>query len=396
MKPGVMPGMIPIRASAPGKLLLIGEYAVLDGAPALVMAVDRRVLVRIDPAGDRPGRLNAPQLGIREAPMRIRGERLHCDGFNAAALGLTSRLVPAVLQTLGRAPEAIETVDIEIDSGALFESDGGRPVKLGLGSSAAVCASIAVALSEWFGDSGTGSGPVSDSGSDGASDTTSDTTYDRTFESATAALNRLERWLPVYRRALGSRASGADLAAAMLGGFSRFRSTGAVIDCRPLDWPDGLYWRAVWTGQAAQTTDFVGAYDAWKQNNPDAAAGFHARLSEIALSASANAGNGAVLFEASRDYAQAMTALGEAAGIDIVTAAHRRLAEFGGRCGVIYKSCGAGGGDLGIALALDPAALREFEAGISDCGGVPLNLSISGSGAEVMLPRVPESGEGNQ
>ena len=82
--------------------------------------------------------------------------------------------------------------------------------------------------------------------------------------------------------------------------------------------------------------------------------------------------------------------------VDIVTAAHRRLAEFGGRCGVIYKSCGAGGGDLGIALALDPAALREFETGISDCGGVPLNLSISGSGAEVMLPRVPESGEGNQ
>ncbi|PKL95245.1 MAG: ATP-binding protein, partial [Gammaproteobacteria bacterium HGW-Gammaproteobacteria-8] len=31
-----------ILADAPGKLLLLGEYAVLDGAPALVMAIDRR------------------------------------------------------------------------------------------------------------------------------------------------------------------------------------------------------------------------------------------------------------------------------------------------------------------------------------------------------------------
>jgi len=31
-------------ATAPGKLILTGEYAVLDGAPALVIAVDRRVV----------------------------------------------------------------------------------------------------------------------------------------------------------------------------------------------------------------------------------------------------------------------------------------------------------------------------------------------------------------
>ena len=32
-----------IEASAPGKLVLSGEYAVLSGGPALVAAVDRRV-----------------------------------------------------------------------------------------------------------------------------------------------------------------------------------------------------------------------------------------------------------------------------------------------------------------------------------------------------------------
>ena len=37
--------MTPIGASAPGKALLCGEYAVLEGAPAIVAAVDRRVSV---------------------------------------------------------------------------------------------------------------------------------------------------------------------------------------------------------------------------------------------------------------------------------------------------------------------------------------------------------------
>lgn len=37
--------MTPIGASAPGKALLCGEYAVLEGAPAIVSAVDRRVSV---------------------------------------------------------------------------------------------------------------------------------------------------------------------------------------------------------------------------------------------------------------------------------------------------------------------------------------------------------------
>ena len=38
-----------ITASAPGKFVLSGEYAVLDGAPAVCVAVDRRARVSIEP-----------------------------------------------------------------------------------------------------------------------------------------------------------------------------------------------------------------------------------------------------------------------------------------------------------------------------------------------------------
>jgi phosphomevalonate kinase len=43
----------PRLVTAPGKLVLMGEYAVLDGAPALVLAVHRGVGCRVEPGPDR-------------------------------------------------------------------------------------------------------------------------------------------------------------------------------------------------------------------------------------------------------------------------------------------------------------------------------------------------------
>jgi len=39
--------VIDVSASAPGKVVIAGEYAVLDGAPAICMAVNRRAHVSI-------------------------------------------------------------------------------------------------------------------------------------------------------------------------------------------------------------------------------------------------------------------------------------------------------------------------------------------------------------
>lgn len=61
-----------VTASAPGKLILFGEHAVVYGRPALVAAVDLRLTARLA-AGDgaagpgAPVRLRVPQLGLDEA-----------------------------------------------------------------------------------------------------------------------------------------------------------------------------------------------------------------------------------------------------------------------------------------------------------------------------------------
>src|SRR5438045_3958935 len=42
-----------LRASAPGSLMLLGEYAVLHGQHALVCAIDKRMTVTLSPRDDK-------------------------------------------------------------------------------------------------------------------------------------------------------------------------------------------------------------------------------------------------------------------------------------------------------------------------------------------------------
>ena len=102
------------RFSAPGKVVLSGEYAVLRGAPAVAMAVDRRAVVTVEPGA----------FTIR------------CIGLEGRT---DTRLVDCVLESLGsERPEASLTLDT-----AAF-TDG--PDKLGIGSSAALAAALSAAL----------------------------------------------------------------------------------------------------------------------------------------------------------------------------------------------------------------------------------------------------------
>ena len=103
-----------IVASAPGKIVLSGEYAVLDGAPAICMAVDRRAVATVSKSADgdchlvTPGFDGADPFGIVDAV---------CGGIRPA-------------------------LDIELDTSAFFQ---GRR-KVGIGSSAALTVALVAAL----------------------------------------------------------------------------------------------------------------------------------------------------------------------------------------------------------------------------------------------------------
>jgi len=337
-----------VDASAPGKLLLLGEYAVLDGAPGLVLAVNRRVQARVVPGAG--GRFLAPQLDLDRDDLRVeRSAGALCAADGDQPLGVTGRFLPRLMDALGLDPTLLDHTGIRVDSGALFERrESGAPVKLGLGSSAAVCAALTVAIQYAW---------------DVAPDA-----------------NPLARTLPAYRDALGARASGADLAAAFGGGATLFRSRGEAVETTPATLPAGLYWRAIWTGNAAQTTDFVGAWSRWRAAAGDSLPEPARTLADLAETLRDVDDVDDWLALADR-YADGLERLGEAIDMPIVSASHRRLRALGRDSGVVYKSCGAGGGDLGVALADDPGRIEAFAARSWAAGAIPLNLAIEQEGA---------------
>ena len=101
-------------ASAPGKIVLAGEYAVLWGAPAICMAVDRRAVAKVGPLTDGECRVMTP-------------------GFSGAD---RFRIIDAV--TRGTRPSR----DIELDTSAFMSGDR----KTGIGSSAALTVALLAAL----------------------------------------------------------------------------------------------------------------------------------------------------------------------------------------------------------------------------------------------------------
>src|SRR5439155_1079328 len=129
-------GVRRVTASAPGKLFVTGEYAVLAGAPALLAAVDRRALVHIalEPGA---GALEAESLAEGTRRVIHDPEREPLGGGDAGAVLAALRIVRAAMPSL-----AAMRAQVVVDT-RTFLADG---EKLGPGRSAAtVTAAVASA-----------------------------------------------------------------------------------------------------------------------------------------------------------------------------------------------------------------------------------------------------------
>lgn len=319
-------------ASAPGKLVLTGEYAVLDGAPAIVTAVDRRARVTVEDAA--ACRVAARGPGIAPAAFTLAPDGI--PGWDNAAAGDDYRLLAAVTKTLaehGPLPDD-RPFRLQLDTAAFYSGAD----KLGLGSSAALTVALTAALARYLG---------------------------RGFDQGLA--------FAAHRRLQGGEGSGLDVAAAIAGGVIRY-AVGAPPSVERIGWPAGLEVSFVWTGRSARTTPRVRQYRDWQRFG--AAAGLAGRLAEEAAAAAAvwQAGDCAAVLEATAAWARRLAELDEAAGLGIRSGGHAELARLAETAGVVYKPSGAGGGDIGLAFAGDRERLRSFGAAAERAGFRPLAL----------------------
>lgn len=326
------------RASAPGKVLWCGEYAVLEDAPALVSAVGPRARVTLRCGS---GRFFSPQIHSSPVPYAWEGEavRWACE----ARLHRRLALARALLEGLGREP-----ADIEAETGE-FQLQG---AKLGLGSSAALSVAwVAAAL--------------------------------KNSEPARVAALAGR----IHLAFQGGRGSGADVAASAYGGLLAFRRGSAPA---ALPWPAGLGRMLVWTGRSADTREFLRGLAAWRDRWGRGYATVMERLKDLAEAAvsACAAGEGRQLLDAMAAYAEELQGLGLAAGLQIYGSAHWRIAELARRAGVVYKPSGAGGGDCGVALSEDREALAGFAAKVAAEGARVLDVELDVDG--VRLEADPE------
>jgi mevalonate kinase len=163
----------PVTASAPGKIILFGEHAVVSGEPAVATCVSLRTWCRVERAAEEVVQLELASLGGGAGPLRCTWplaavrELAAEQGLGGGALPELSPVLQEALVVLASRCGAVVSEEHARGVAAfllLFTVFGaGRsggvaahvwstlPVGAGLGSSAAFSASVCGALSRWAG-----------------------------------------------------------------------------------------------------------------------------------------------------------------------------------------------------------------------------------------------------
>ncbi|MFQ6073639.1 MAG: mevalonate kinase [Candidatus Bathyarchaeia archaeon] len=124
-----------VEASAPAKVILFGEHFVVYGEPAIVLAIDKRAFARATLREDDRIYINSHDLG---ASGFFKGKRFQTEKGGKKAERKLQPLGTVIKKILDESKETVG-VNVEISSSI--------PVAVGLGSSAAVAASVAAAVS---------------------------------------------------------------------------------------------------------------------------------------------------------------------------------------------------------------------------------------------------------
>ena len=322
-----------VSASAPGKVLISGEYAVLDGAPAIAAAIARRVQITIARASGQCHTVTTPADAHVHAEFQAQD-----DGFRWLAGGDRFEIVEHIWQAASVTPP--HALAITVDTGEFF--DPVSRVKFGLGSSAALVTALTAALFAVAEDS------------------------TEVFATALAA----------HRSFQHGSGSGVDVACSATGGVLRY----CIDEPQPqrLQWPDGLTAALLWSGVPTSTTAKLDLFG--RQLPMQSREALSRAAAEVAVAWVQ--GSAAAIITALRAYTDVLQTFSVEHGLGIFDAGHAELVRTGDD-DVVYKPCGAGGGDVGIALAADAEALAAFVERATAANFVQLDTSIEPYGFQV-------------
>jgi mevalonate kinase len=208
-----------VTASAPGKMVLFGDHAVVYHRPCLVTAVDIRYRVMMEQSANAIIEINTPELQQRGEVRQVAVEAI--NRLDAAATVFVEAAIAQVFQRYQQF------------AGLKIATDGPE-ISYGLGSSSAVTAATVAALLELL-----------------------------DIEAAPRDIFDLS-YAAVL--AVQGKGSGADLAAAVYGGTVHYVKGGKTLEQLPIDEP--LPFLIGYSGAKVSTTNLIGQVAQLRKRQP--------------------------------------------------------------------------------------------------------------------------------
>ncbi|MDT8719296.1 phosphomevalonate kinase [Clostridium sp. 19966] len=356
----------------PGKLMIAGEYAVLEpNHKAVVIAVNRYIHAIIEPS--EKNRIFIPQLGLMNIAWEINDGKVKFN-VDDCRLNFIANSISAVHQYLEEQMVKPMPFKIMIRS-ELDDPSTGK--KYGLGSSAAIVVSVVTAILR----------------------------LNRRKNEA-PSLDEIFKLSAIAHIKTQNTGSGADIAASVYGGWLQYSAFSvdwitseleqqkkliAIVNQKwpnllilPITSPKELQLVVGWTKSAISTAPMIKNVHDFKAENLEAYNDFliesSAAVNRMLRSFKINDCAGAII--SLTENRNALKRLGERSNINIETAALRALCNAAERFGS-GKSSGAGGGDCGIAFLNGYKHAEELLNVWEKEGILPLDLQVSRSGASI-------------
>ncbi|MEK9143698.1 MAG: mevalonate kinase [Patescibacteria group bacterium] len=318
-----------IKVSAPGKLMLLGEHAVVYGYPCIATAVDQRMKAKVTA-------LNEPTFELEAADVDVHEYKKPLTEIGIGDIPKGAKFVEIALQNfLQKYP---------INGGVRVETSSEFSSQFGFGSSSASTVCAINAFSELFG----------------------------------VNLSQKEIFDLSYKTVLDiqGKGSGFDVAAAVYGGTLYFVTGGKVIDPLAIEKAPLI---VGYTGVKADTTTLIKQVAEKKEKNPEKVERIFQAIAKLVDGAKQKMLEGdwervGKLMDFNQEYLRDLGVSSEK--LEALISAAKKAGAWGA------KLSGAGGGDCMIALG--PNDKREaIQKAIVEAGGQVIDVLPNAEGVRV-------------
>ena len=329
-----------IRTTAPGKIVILGEFAVLDSASAISMAIDKRAIVTIkESAGDSH---LVRTIGYKDGnwPFNIDKKRKLSWLDSTTPKNIRNLLEIFCLKFKVQSNLKYE---FTLDSSLFF--DGKKNKKIGFGSSSALIVAMTAAFLKLF--------------------------------NSTKGIDYLAH--EIHSDIQGRLGSGIDVETSLQGGMLVYNRH-QVANSKNIKLRSDLRFKIFWSGEEIKTIDQIKLFSDYNAKS-------FRQLCDISNKLSNNwcKYDPKKLISEMKTYVKCLEEFSMDFGLDLFGANHNYLSEYTkNMTEAVYKPCGAGG-DIGICIASSESDLNSVVRYAKSIGMEPFELHCDQSGYLIEL-----------